>query len=340
MTKLSAEEKDAFAFSKRDIVAVRSTLGARRESGGGRTAPATAGELDSRDSVTCASSFNSSCGSSRACMSYLDAVLSAPARAPAAALVARSSSPSSSAVGLCMHAHGSLVHDACSNSWSDTVRKGPTERRCTKGGVSGPAEDLHPVSEVEAGVNFRPAGWVREQVAGSLPGRQPGTGTRQSKGSVVTPSLHPEVLDSLSVSPGPGKRIRQLMGWTKVCGTAQSGIWVLKGNARARMLPANLDHLRVGWRKQGSFKTAWVTPGHDCLCSYKYGYGAAVRPQTNYAIWDGVISLWGRVAPFLSPWCDKKELPTGVNLNHYDGSRSCVRWHSDKRILVRPTGFT
>ena len=38
------------------------------------------------------------------------------------------------------------------NSWTDTGRvKGPTERRCTKGGVSGPAEDLLPVSEVEAG---------------------------------------------------------------------------------------------------------------------------------------------------------------------------------------------
>ena len=170
MTKLHAEEKDAFAINKRDledgIVAVRSTLGARRDSGGGRTAPAIAGERVgilgiSRDFVTCASSFNSSCGSSRACMSYLDAVLSASARAPAAALVARSSAPSSSAVGLCMHAHGSLVHDACSNSWSDTVRKGPTGRRCTKGGVSSPVEDFLPVSEVEAGVNFRPAGWVR-----------------------------------------------------------------------------------------------------------------------------------------------------------------------------------
>ena len=153
---------------------------------------------------------------------------------------------------------------------------------------------------------------------------------------MVTPSLHPEVPDSLSVSPGPGKRIRQSMGWTKVCGTAQSGIWLLKGNARACMFPANLDDLRVGWMKQGSYKTAWVTPGHDCLCAYKYGHGAAVRPQTNKAIWDGVISLWGRVAPFLSPWCDKKELPTGVNLNHYDGSRSCVRWHSDNESLFGP----
>ena len=55
------------------------------------------------------------------------------------------------------------------NSWSDTARsQGPTARRCTKGGVSGPAEDLRPVSEVESGVNFRPAGRVRGQVAGLL----------------------------------------------------------------------------------------------------------------------------------------------------------------------------
>ena len=62
------------------------------------------------------------------------------------------------------------------------VARGPTGRKRVKGGVSGPAEDLLPVSEVEAGVNFRPAGGVRGQVAGSLPRRQPGTGTRASQG--------------------------------------------------------------------------------------------------------------------------------------------------------------
>ena len=144
---------------------------------------------------------------------------------------------SSSAVSAAVaHARSTPMHDA-HNSRSDMVRsQGPTGRRCTKGGVSGPAEDLRPVPEVEAGVNFRPAGRVRRQVASSLP----------NKGSVVTPSLHPEVPDSLFMSPGPGKRIRQLMGWTKVCGTTQSGIWVLKGNARTCMFPANLAHLRVG----------------------------------------------------------------------------------------------
>ena len=43
---------------------------------------------------------------------------------------------------------------------------------------------------------------VREQVAGSLPRRQPGTGTRQAEGrGVVAPSLHPEVPGIQFVSP-------------------------------------------------------------------------------------------------------------------------------------------
>ena len=57
------------------------------------------------------------------------------------------------------------------------------------------------------------------------------------------------------------------------------------------MLPDNFDRLRGGWEPQSTYKTAWVRPGHDCLCSYKYGHGAPVRPQTNDAIWDGVIGV-------------------------------------------------
>ena len=104
----------------------------------------------------------------------------------------------------------------------------------------------------------------------------PGTGTRQVKRGVDTPSLHPEVSGIQFVSPGRGLDIRQ---------STRSGIWVLKGNARACMLPENLDHLRVRWISRGTYETAWVTPGHDCLCSYQYGHEAAVRPQTNDAIW-------------------------------------------------------
>ena len=142
---------------------------------------------------------------------------------------------------------------------------------------------------MEAGVIFRPAGGVRGQVAGSLPRKQPAQVPGRSREGAVTPSLHPEVPGIQFVSPGYGLDIGQSMGWTKVCETARSGIWVLKGNARTRMLP---DHLRVRWISRRTYETAWVTPGHDCLCSYKYGRGAAVRPQTSNALWDGVIGLW------------------------------------------------
>ena len=140
------------------------------------------------------------------------------------------------------HAHASTLHGA-HNSWSDTVRvQGPTGTRGVKGGDSGLAEDLRLVSEVESGVNFRPAGGVRGHVAGSLPRRQPGTGTRKS-----------------------GEM------WSRV----------LKGNARARMLPENPDHLRVRWISQGTYETAWVSPGHDCMCSYQYGHAWSSFQTTN-----------------------------------------------------------
>ena len=82
-----------------------------------------------------------------------------------------------------------------------------------------------------------------------------------------------------------------------------------------------------------------VTPGHDCLCSYQYGRGAVVRPQTNDVIWDGVIGLWERVAPLLSPWCGKKDVPPGVNLNQYAGPGSFIRWHCDNEPLFGPQNF-
>ena len=171
---------------------------------------------------------------------------------PGLSAAASSSAFPPASLAVVAHARSTPIHDA-HNSWSDTGRvQGPTGRRCTKGGVSSPAEDLLPVSEVEAGVNFRPAGGVRRQVAGSIPRRQPGTGTRRVREGAVTPSLHPEVPGIQFVSPGYGLDIRQSMGWTKVCETARSGIWVLKGIARICMFFANLDHLRVEWMKRGS----------------------------------------------------------------------------------------
>ena len=202
---------------------------------------------------------------------------------------------------LCVSARemGGGAAPGSTNSWSDTAHACcPTGSLCTKGGVSGPAEDLRPVSEVEAGVNFRPAGAARGRLQVQSPGGNQAQARQGRCGHTFPPpggSWYPTRVTWIRIGH------QAIDGLTKVCGTARSGIWVLKGNARARTLPENLDHLRVRWISRGSYETASVTPGHDCLCSYKFGHGAAIRPQTNDAIWHGVVGLWGRVAPLLSP---------------------------------------
>ena len=177
------------------------------------------------DSVT----VDSSGASSHACVSFLDALLAAPARAPVASDASRTSC-TSTVVGLCMHDDDTPMHVA-HNSCSDTGRvQGPTGRRCSKGGVSGPPEDVRPC--LRGGGRGKFSSGRRCTGAGCR--FFPGSNQAQvpAREGAVTPSLHPEVPGIQFVSPGYGLDIRHSMGWTKVCGTARSGIWVLKGIAR------------------------------------------------------------------------------------------------------------
>ena len=252
MTKLHAEEKDA-SQSKRDledgIVAVRSMLGVLCDYGGADTDHVTAsGSEETVGLHVSHSSFDNS-SNSLGCVAAV-ACARLPAVPSVSARVCPVSSSSAVSAAAAAHARSTPLHGA-HDSWSYTGRvKGPTGRRCTKGGVSGPAEDLRPISEVEAGVNFRPAGGVRGQVAGSLSGRQPGTGTRRVREDVVTPSWNPIRVTWTRIGH------QGINGLTKVCSTTRSGIWVLKGNARARMLPENLDHLWVKWISRRTYETA------------------------------------------------------------------------------------
>ena len=66
-------------------------------------------------------------------------------------------------------AGGLLPVQRSTSSNLEVARQGPTGRKRVKGGGSSPAEDLLRVSEVDAGVKFRPAGTVRVQVVGHLP---------------------------------------------------------------------------------------------------------------------------------------------------------------------------
>ena len=62
-------------------------------------------------------------------------------------------------------------------------------------------------------------------------------------------------------------RRRNLSGWARVCGTEESGVWVLKGASRTFCLPENLDVVGVVWEHRSGYETAWATPGHSCSCS-------------------------------------------------------------------------
>ena len=186
------------ALVMRDCVGRRCSRSASTE--GDDLAHATAGDSEeiigllerSVSQSSCLNSDNSSMG-----VACVDSVL--PAVAPSASGVSSPCPLASRAAAVHARRTVSPMHDVnAQNSWSDTGSfQGLRGRKRVKGGVSGSAEDLRPVSEAEAGVNFRPVGGARVQVAGSLARRQPGTGTRTGKGSVVTPSLHPEVPDHL-----------------------------------------------------------------------------------------------------------------------------------------------
>ena len=121
----------------------------------------------------------------------------------------------------------------------------------TKGGVSERPEDT--CSDPRGTEPYlRAAGCVRGPVVGSSPGRR--LVAKVTKGA-VTPSVHLGVPKSLAVTPGRGLGLRQQLGWKKVCGTARSGIWVLKCESRGYALPSTLDHLGVVWMEKRTYST-------------------------------------------------------------------------------------
>ena len=121
------------------------------------------------------------------------------------------------------------------------------------------------------------------------------------------------------------------MGWTKVCGTARSGIWVLKGNARTCTFSLPLL-ATFGWNG--------LSREHTRLPGLRQGTTVCVHTSMDVELSDHrVIGLWSRIAPFLSPWCGKKDVPTGVNLNQYAGPGSFIRWHSDNEPLFGPQNY-
>ena len=106
-----------------------------------------------------------------------------------------------------------------------------------------------------------------------------------------------------SVSPGPGREVRNGMGWSLLEKTARSGVWLFRGALRGSSAFFAFAAF-ADWVEKGSFLAAWaVLPLSSCSCSYLYGQRTAVGPQSGEPCWPLLDRLWRARAPLMKPWC-------------------------------------
>ena len=153
--------------------------------------------------------------------------------------------------------------------------------------------------------------------------------------SVASPSCP----DYSPEPPGPGRIIRNMIGWSLLeKNEVGSGVWLFRGALQGKNLFSSLD-VTGGWVRKGSFHTAWAVPCDSlCSCSYSYGQGPAIGPHTGRRCWPLLEGVWRAIAPLMKPWCAEGEVPTAANLNLYRGGNSCVGWHRDDELLFGEFG--
>ena len=148
----------------------------------------------------------------------------------------------------------------------------------------------------------------------------------------------PSCLDYYPEPPGPGKEIRNMLGWSQLEKTARSGVWLFRGASQGENHFSLLD-TTGDWERKGSYRTASAVPfNSSCSCSYAYGHGPAIGPHTGERCWPLLAGVWRAIAPLMKPWCAEGDLPTPANLNLYRGWNSCVGWHRDDEPLFGKCG--
>ena len=136
----------------------------------------------------------------------------------------------------------------------------------------------------------------------------------------------PSCPDNSPVSPGPGRVTRNMLGWSLMEKTDESGVWLFRGALEGENLFSSL-FAATDRVKKGPYHTAWWVP---CGSSW---HGPAIGPHTGERCWLLLASLWRAAAPLMKPWCAEGEVPTAANLNLYRGWNSCVGWHRDDEPL-------
>ena len=135
----------------------------------------------------------------------------------------------------------------------------------------------------------------------------------------------PSCPDHSPEPPGPGRIIRNMLGWSlEEKNVMGSGVWLFHGALQGKNLFSSLD-VTGDWVRKGSYHTAWAVPCDSlCTCSYSYGRGPAIGPHTGRRCWPLLEGVWRAIAPLMKPWCAEGEVPTAANLNLHRGWRSCV----------------
>ena len=149
----------------------------------------------------------------------------------------------------------------------------------------------------------------------------------------------PSCPDHSPEPPGPGRIIRNMLGWSlEEKNVMGSGVWLFRGALQGKNLFSSFD-VSVDWVRNRSYHTAWAVPcDFLCTCSYSYGQGPAIGPHTGHRRWPLLKGVWRAIAPLMKPWCAEGEVPTAANLNLYRGGNSCVGWHRDDELLVGEFG--
>ena len=128
--------------------------------------------------------------------------------------------------------------------------------------------------------------------------------------------------------PGPGRAIRNMLGWSQLERTERSGVWLFRGALQGKNLFSSFD-VAGDWEKKGSHHTAWGAPVIPHALVRACGHGPAME--------SGAVHCKPECGGLSHPSCSlgvmRVKVPTAANLNLYRGWASCVGWHCDDEPL-------
>ena len=142
-----------------------------------------------------------------------------------------------------------------------------------------------------------------------------------------------------SVSPGPGREVRNGMGWSLMEKTARSGGMVVPGCLTGKQCIFCICCICWVSRERIVFYSVGGPPSFFVflfilVCGEARLSGHKLESGAGHCL----IDCGGAIAPLMKPWCAEGEVPSAANLNLYRGRSSHVGWHSDDESLFGERG--